>query len=319
MLINNKIKKRVILLIKISVTLLFIAIINRTITAEELEAIPTYFSFAYFVPLLLLTFVGLWFHVMRWQIILRYMELNSSLPLAWKSILWGTLLAFVTPGRVGELFRGVGTVDGDKKDAMFAVVLDKIFILSTVFIFGIIATIINFFLFNIQLPTTMFNISIAIVILSVLIFILLYRGHLISEKSKLSIYFNKVVTGAHRVFAPSGIKAVLYSFLAHAILIIQTVLLLRMFGCGGGLKTLLAVVQAYAIMPFFAISIAELGIREGAVSYFINRASESCSGELTLTSATLAMSILIVVVNLMIPATVGLILMIFSNKKNRGE
>lgn len=292
---------------KALITILFIYLINKTVSLEELKSLFSMIKLPHIVIVLSLGILNLYLHVNRWIIILRYMELDPDKRSAWYSILWGTLLAFITPGRVGELFRGVGTVKGNGVDAMFGVILDKLFILSTVFIFGTGAAVFQFFLLNRAVPAIIVKATFFIITLSTILFIILYNGKLLNQNNKVAVYFNKTVSGLHRLFRPAGLKTIGVSFGAHLCLLMQSTVLLVMFGCGNSIKLFIASAQGFGILPFLSFSIGELGVREGAVSFFMENLNISCGNEISLKGAALGMSLIIVIVNLLLPSLAGLL------------
>ncbi len=304
-------KKEISLLSKVIITLLFIYLINKTVSIEELKHLISLIKVPYILGVLFLSGLNLYLHVNRWIILLRYMELDYTKRSAWYSILWGTLLAFITPGRVGELFRGVGTVKGDGVDAMFGVILDKLFILSTVFVFGTLGALIQYFFLKTAVPDIIVKASIVISILGAILFIILYNGKMLSPNNKIALYFNKTVSGMHRLFRPAGLKTIAISIGAHFCLLLQSTILLMMFGCEGFFKLLISSSQGFGVLPFLSVSIGELGVREGAVTFFMENLNISCGNEISLKGAALGMSLIIVIVNLLLPSLVGLIWNLF--------
>lgn len=297
--------------IKVIITIVFLFIMNRTVSLTEFKSLLKHIKPIHILLVLLLSFFNLHFHVSRWIIILRYMELKPDKKSAWYSILWGTLLAFITPGRVGELFRGVGTVKGDSKDAMFGVVLDKLFILTTVFIFGTVGAIYQFSILGVLIPGVIVKSTFLVFVLALVLFVILFNGKVISNENHIAFFFNKTVAGLHRLFRPAGFKAMGLSFGAHLCLILQTVILLHMFGCFEFEKVLISAVQGYGILPFLSVSIGELGVREGAVSFFMENLNVVCNNEISLKGAALGMSLFIVIANLVLPSIAGLLWNLF--------
>ena len=310
-------------LFKIIITVIFVFIVNKSITRNEIVVITGYLSIQHILFAVLFGFAGLFFQVKRWEIILRYQKFNVKGHVAWKTILWGNLLAFITPGRIGELFRGLKIEEGRKGDSLFAVIIDKLFIIMTVLLAGFLCVIFQLFILKVGITDKMKIFLVSAFILCVIGFALLSTGKVFDKSHAVSRYFNRILTNLPRLFTPAGKKALLYSFIAHFCLIAQTVTLLHMFGCGTFIINSIAIGQAYGIMPFLSFTIGNMGVREGSFYLFLTYLGAACdTSMLSLKAASLGTSILILLMNIIVPAFVGLLWYLSDtsiNKKTSGS
>ncbi len=314
-IINNK---TISWLFKVIITLIFVFIVNRSITHNELYGIVKYLSLQHIAAAIIFGFIGLYFQVKRWEIILRYQKFSVKKHIAWKTILWGNLLAFITPGRIGELFRGLKISEDRKADSLFAVIIDKLFIIMTVLLIGFICVLFQVFFLKVGITAKMKVFLIVAVILCITGFALLSTGRVFGKTHAVSRYFNRVLTNLPRLFTPAGKKALLYSFIAHFCLICQTVTLLLMFGCGTVIFNSIAIGQAYGIMPFLSFTIGNMGVREGSFNFFLSHLSVPCNSTmLSVKGASLGTSMLILLMNIILPAFIGLLWYVFDTSTNK--
>lgn len=303
---------------KIAITLIFIIIVNKSITRNELGNIAKYFSLNHIFAAAILSFTGLFFQVKRWEIILRYQKFSVRKYIAWKTILWGNLLAFITPGRIGELFRGLKISEDRKGDSLFAVIIDKLFIVMTVLLTGFFCVLFQMLFLKVGITDKMKIFLVLAFILCIIGFAILSTGRVFDKNHTVSQYFNKIITNLPRLFTQAGKKALLYSFIAHFCLICQTVILLLMFGCGTVIINIIAIGQAYGIMPFLSFTIGNMGIREGSFNFFLSYLGAPCnSSMLSIKVASLGTSVLILLMNIILPAFIGLLWYVFDTSTNK--
>ncbi|MBD3392127.1 MAG: hypothetical protein GF418_08620 [Chitinivibrionales bacterium] len=292
---------------RVALTVLFVYIVNRSLTDTELGSLPLFIRPPHVVLSFLLGLCGLYCHVKRWQIVLRYQGLPSGFRVAAKTYLLGILLAFVTPGRLGELFRGLPLSRNRKGDTVFAVIIDKLFILLATFVAGILCVLAQVSLMHIPLPGRVVIMSgIAAALTAAVVLFLVYRKSP-ADKGGFPGHFFRLLNSAPRLFTRSGRNAVLLSLAAHVLLIGQTAVLVLMFGCGGMVKSIVALGQAYAFMAFIPFFIANIGIREYSFGVFLHNMGFSCRGAVHVHGAALGASAGVLLMNLILPALIGLV------------
>jgi hypothetical protein len=293
-------------ILKIIFTLLFVYIVNKNVLAK-LNTILNSVTWQHISAAFFLSFAGLFFQVKRWEIILRFQNFPVNNYIPWKTILWGNLLAIITPGRVGEIFRGLEISKDRKTDSLFAVIIDKLFIIFTVLLTGLICILsIKWFLHIAITKEIKIFIITAFVVCSTGLFIL-FTGTVFDKKHAVTRYFNRVLKNIPRLFAPAGRRALVYSLAAHICLISQTVILLSMFGCKNILINSSAVGLAYGVMPFLSFTIGNMGVREGSFSFFLSYiGTETHNNTLSIEGISLGTSIIILFMNIVLPAFIGL-------------
>lgn len=311
-LINNK---YVMWIFKIGITIVFIIVINHSITLDELKVIYNHLTVRHLSLALSFSLIGLYFQVKRWEIILRYHQFPLNNQIAWKTILWGNLLAFITPGRFGEIFRGIRITDKRKGDSLFAVVMDKLFIIVTILLFAFFALLIQMHFLNKSIAEEMKLFFYIAPFLCLIGLILLLTKRNSKRKAKLVIVFDRIFKHLPRLFTPAGRKATLYSFLAHICLLGQSVTLLLMFNCGTVFVNTIAVAQAYGIMLFLPLSIGNMGVREGSFSFCLTHLGAIGNNQIiAIDGASLGTSIIILLMNVIIPALTGLLWYLMDNQ-----
>jgi hypothetical protein len=300
-------KRTIIWSLRIILTVLFVLIANKSLTGNDLAILRQYLRYWPLFLAFVLGCAGLWCQILRWQIILRYQNLPSGLRVAAKSILLGILLAFVTPGRIGEFFRGFSISRDKKNDTVLAVIIDKLFIVLATFILGIVCAIIQVRAIGTPLPEYVIAMSAAAAIICLLVALFLLTRPKSSRAGGVARIFHKLLTHTPKLFSKSGQLAALLSFAAQALCILQTVVLIRMFGCASARDGFVAIGQAYAFMSFLPVSIANIGIREYSFGIFLGNIGATCPGNLSIQTVSLGVSIWILIMNLILPALAGLI------------
>jgi hypothetical protein len=113
------------------------------------------------------------------------------------------------------------------------------------------------------------------------------------------------------------------SMAAHFFLIIQTILLLMMFGATGWIVNSIIAGQAYMQIIFLPLFIANVGIREYSFGLYLKQFAINQDSE----TIAFAVSSLILFINVILPALAGLIWIIFEknnlfkivSKKNKSN
>lgn len=93
---------------RLIITFLFFIIINKNISLTQIKLLAQRVCVWQFSITIVLGIAGLYFQMLKWKEILYSQKFPSSVRIAFKTLLWGHLLAFITPGRFGELMRAWG-------------------------------------------------------------------------------------------------------------------------------------------------------------------------------------------------------------------
>jgi hypothetical protein len=296
-------------------TLLFVYFVNRSLSAREVALIFDSLRPAHVAGAVLLGMGGLWCQAKRWEIILRYERFAVTPPQAWKTLLAGNLFAFVTPGRVGELFRGMAIAPGRKADAVFAVIVDKLFIVATVLLVGLTMASWQTVVRGVALPfRPIAPVGAAVMACLIAVPLVVRRPDSLRAHPWMR-YVVRLVKMTPRAFTRAGGVALGCSFGAHALLLAQTVLLLLMFGVNSAGDALLVAGQAYALMAVVPLFIGNMGIREYSFALFLGQLDAGAAGDTQVRIAAVGASAVVLVMNLIVPALAGLVWTVIDNRK----
>jgi hypothetical protein len=250
---------------------------------------------------------GFYCQVIRWKHILksRNLPFGGNIPL--KTMLWGNFLGFLTPGRIGELFRGVSINPSRKADSVFAVIIDRLIAIFIVIFSGIICIIIQAAFFKIPLN------RVEIICLGVLILIA-GAGTIVFNLN----CFKSIKLIQKGISILLGLKNVLtfriatVSIFAHFFLILQTVILLSMLGAKGWFTNCIVAGQAYMQMLFLPFFVANVGVREYSFGLYLRQ----LSGGNNVDVIAFGVSGFILFVNIILPALVGLLWFFFDRNSS---
>jgi uncharacterized membrane protein YbhN (UPF0104 family) len=226
-----------------------------------------------------------------------------------RSLFYGFSAGIITPLRIGEYFgRGIEFRDKSLVQVTVATLIDKFFPLLMVASLGSISSLFFIYFY--------YDVSIYIVLsLFILIFTFFYLLIilLLSNKFWDSILFSKLNSSAKlkpfleklRIFESLDrnyfFKMLVISLLFYSCFLIQYALLVSAFSnhfdFGNYLWAANLIMFTKTIIP--PISFGELGIREGASVYFLTQMGESAS-------VGFNASILLFIINLLIPALIGI-------------
>ncbi len=289
--------------IKLAITAAVVYAADRNVSAQQLRLLAGDLSGAAVALIAGLGCAGFYCQVKRWQAVLAAKGADVGAIAALRSMLWGCLLAFLTPGRLGELLRGFSLPLVNKRDAFIAVVADKLFAGGAALAAGT-----------------------ACCAVSLLRGGPVHRGHwcilagtflCAAVGTALVVLrrrpFMATVMHAMPSFTPRRLAAsVVYSFAGHCFLLLQTAALLSMFGAADFTVAVIASGQAYAFMIFFPFFIANMGIREYSFGIFMSAAGGPGAACPTI---ALGASMGILIVNILLPAVTGLGWWIVDRKK----
>lgn len=291
---------------RILLTLIFVCLVNRSIKPGQVTAL---FVKLDLLPLCLAFFCGivsLYLQMLRWAGVLEYQGYNCGKKDALKTLLWGNLLAFITPGRTGEFFRGFSLDKTRKGASVIAVAVDRFFVLAVTIVFGMIAAVFQIIATG-KLPPLIFLAALALIIISLPVVYYLLR--IVSSRSRsqkvirVSGFLNDFISDLVRM---RWNRAVLYSLAAQIFLLIQTSLLFSMFGGVAFHSGALVAAQAYAMMVFLPFSIANIGVREYTFGLFLKNVP-SFLPEDSIAIVAFGASTMVLLMNIILPALAGLL------------
>lgn len=290
---KKSVMKKVLITVKIVVTILFVLVVNKTIFAQE-EGL------AGLVPVDLLlwaigfSIVSVGLQGLRWFQFLKMFGIDVSIGQALRSYLEGILFALITPGRAGELFRGFSLEPEWLKKSSVAVVVERIWATVVLFLVGGIC-----FLF---LPGDrggelyQLGIQLAVIASVMAVFILPYM-------------VKRFLKGA-RLVRRRLISTFFISILIHILLLVQTAGLLFGRSSVSFANSLVSAGSAFSAMQFMPITMANMGVREFNLYHFISLYLPTGVLEESIRHVVLSTSLIIMISNLIVPAIPGVVILI---------
>ncbi len=281
---------------KILVTVVVLYLVNKSLSKDQL---PLLLGNIAQVPLAAAFALGcLLFccQTLRWKIVLNAWGIGASGAAALRTMLWGCLLAFITPGRAGELVRGLSLPAVKKGHTVYATIADKAVAGGAALVFGAVCCAAA--LARNQAPgwgqKTIIIGSAAALAVTALMLPLRSRP-----------FIKKILALVPAFSRGRLLRIVLYSLASHILLLVQTAVLLSMFGSAGFLDNAIAAGQAYAFMLFFPFFIANMGIREYSFALFSG--APAAVGNAGIPGVAFGASMGILVINIVLPAVIGLV------------
>lgn len=295
------------LAIRVLLTLLFVVLVNRSIAGADLAALMRSVSPPGLLAALFLGAGSFYFQVLRWQCILAGHDLPAGAGVALRTIFRGFFLGFVTPGRMGELFRAMH-LDPHRKLATMAATVEERFCSVVVTVFaGMVGMVLLWG--GLGVPPFM-PLAAASILFTVgfILFTGLLLGGAGSMVFRLPVLrrLQPVLVHFERYRSLPFGRLGVYSIAAHLLLLLQVALLFSMFGERDLPLTMAALAQAFSFMLLLPFFIANIGLREYAFSFFLARAHHSDCGSFSCSAVALGVATIILFVNIILPAAIGL-------------
>ncbi|MGB7568133.1 MAG: lysylphosphatidylglycerol synthase transmembrane domain-containing protein [Chitinivibrionales bacterium] len=303
---------------KMAITALVVYLVYKSLGNGQLPLLLHPITLRPLIVSLILGCVGFYLQTRRWQLLLGNQGTRISFRTGLRTMLWGCLLAFVTPGRFGEFFRGISIKPENKANAVYAVIIEKIYAGGTALVAGACGATFSWWAFGALSPAQG---SIIICCSAVM-------------AAVLGIFFSKrILRNAFARFfrsrAPQNMAAFPFanltkkaaapiaflSIATHLVLLFQTAVLLDMFGSHGARANISIAAQAYAFMLFFPVFIANMGIREYSFGLFLGKVSVVCGLKAQVSAIAIGASMGILCINMILPAVAGLLWWIMDRKK----
>lgn len=310
-LILNKYKKIIIPSAKIfiAIGLLYYLVVNIEIR-DILIAIDEANVYLILITLLL-SFVNLYLQFIKWKITASTLLSEDNNRKILYSLFQGFSAAVFTPARIGEYFgRALAFKDKSLLQVTLATLIDKLFPLLIVALFGSIASILFIhFYYNVSYYLTL-SLFIVLFVLFYFVFHLIFNKNFwdnflftrIQRIKQFSKYFDKI-SKLKNLDHKYSAKMLFISLLFYLCYLLQYVILVSAFS------------HNYAFIDYFwagnllmfsktiipPVSFCELGIREGVSVFFIQQFGEAAT-------VGFNASIFLFFINVLLPALVGLIL-----------
>ncbi len=305
----KKNKKTILFFAKVSVAVFLIIYIMETVNPSKLiesvkEADLTFIIFAF-----LLTFVNLSLQYKKWKITCYKFIGQCSDRKIISSLFAGISAGAFTPARVGEYFgRAIEFKDKPLIRITFATFIDKFYSLVIISFLGSASTILFLNSFYNIVNYLIITLSILAVIIFYFIFTFLIYPQKLNKltdkfllRSKRFKKIGEMISEYRSINIAFPLKMIFYSFLFCSCYILQFALLVIAFSHREHIIHFLwagnMVMFVKSVIP--SISLADLGIREGASIFFLGKMGESA---VTAFNA----SIFLLLGNILFPAVIGL-------------
>jgi len=306
-------KKYGIYLLKVFVTVGLLAYFLTRIKFEKILFGLKFVDFSIFGVVVLLFFVNLFLQFVRWKTLVKTVAKNVQTKEILESLLIGISAGSFTPGRTGEYFlRKLPLKEVSFSTVITLTFIDKMMLLINVIFWGSIVSFgMMIYYYNVDW-FIVFSLFIIFVSVFAGLFSLLYSkrfyNFLKDIISKLPMKFElvkKLIKPLAELDNKLISKLLVLAFLNFSVIIFQFSLIVFAFDSHLRFENLVIA----SILVFFgktlipAISLGEIGVREGASIYFFG--IFGCSESFAFNA-----SLLLFVVNLFLPSLVGLILLL---------
>ena len=257
---------------------------------------------------LLLLLPNIYFQFYKWRYLVRLVKFDASNREVLQSLFAGFTFGFITPGRLGEFGRAFFIKNCPWVKVLGIAALDKLFSVAVVFLFGSVGLLYligkQLFIYT-MIPLVTFTAITLFVFYYILFHPEIIKSFLYSlniilpfrEKIKL------LISSMDQFTRERAIMLLLFNLGFSIIFLAQFYILVIAFQPSAVVPTMLALASTMLVKTMLPISIGDLGIRESAAIYFLGKIA-------ILESAAFNASILLFLINLLIPSLVGLVLIL---------
>lgn len=243
---------------KLFVAFLVLFFLVKKIQAGVLMKILTTAQWEFLILAVLLVIPNIWIQALKWHYLLKLVHPAISLSNAFKSLLVGFPLGFVTPGRIGEIGRAFFIKEIHRRTTLNLAIFDKfsnLFITVVIGLGGLFLLSKNQFLLN-------FKLTIEIIFLILIGFLLC------------PILFLPLIKKIFARFSFGGVEYLIifgFSILFYSIFLLQFLCLILSFQRVNLLFASGAAASVFLVKTLLPISIGDLGVREGSSVFFFNQ------------------------------------------------
>lgn len=302
-------------ILRVGITLLFLVMVNRGVTLGQMKSLAVSLRADWLCTSVFLAALSFFFQVLRWQAVLRVLGFTAQLRESTTTFVWGNLLGFLTPGRVGEFGRGLGLNPARKADSVAAVVIDKGFAVGVTVVFGLAGMAIQTIVLGVRpskyLTIFMTGFLIALPLVFIVAQIVFKRSDFFGRPGPFFRVLRNIAGVRYRVF---NRRTIGYSLAAHGLLLLQTMAILRLLGCGPTGTNFMIAAEAYAFMLFLPFFIANIGLREYSFGMMFANLTPVFVPGVAPASLVLGVSTLVLIMNVVMPAMAGLFVMVVDKK-----
>jgi uncharacterized membrane protein YbhN (UPF0104 family) len=299
--------KWIVLFLKLTITAVVMLLVVERVNFKEIDSAFRNPQNPLFIVLaVILLFPNLFIQWYRWHFLLRLLQKDVPVSESISSFFGGQVVGFVTPGRIGELGRSLFLKQIDRLQAIGLLIIDKFYaflLILTGGLWGIIVLICYLFNYStfimIPLATAGVIIGLACIIIG------LHPGWMRTFLYHISIFLpardklRQLISCMDQFKRMEARKFFIYTILFYCIFIVQFCLLAFAFQKTSWTTALTATTATILAKTLLPVSIADLGIREGAsVFFFLKFHVEKVTA--------FNSSILLFAINILIPTFIGL-------------
>ncbi len=301
-------KRRLAYLLKLIIAAaVMIMLLKRVNVHELLTAFSSANMYCISVALILLV-PNIYIQFYKWRYLVRLVKPDVSNRETFNSLLAGFTFGFVTPGRLGEFGRAFFIKDCPWVKVLGMAFMDKFFSLAVVIFWGAIGVM--FFVGRELYIYTLAPIIIFCLITLIVIYYIILRPEIIRSflyslnvilpfRDKIKLLMSSLDNFQRK----QALNLLLLSVGFYFIFFVQFYILVCAFQGAPLLPSFFAIASVMLVKSMLPISFGDLGIRESAAIFFL--------GKIGLLEATaFNASILLFVINLLIPSIVGLFLLL---------
>lgn len=288
------------------ISILLLAFLINYVSAKNLIATFLKINLIYFIPAFLLVLANVFILYKKWFAISKQvLNLNDKKKIL-DSLLQGFAAGIITPFRFGEYLARNITLQADTLKVVLATFFDKIFNLIIILFLGSISVIL--LLLKLQKQSVALIVTFSIFVLAFLLLMIItnlkIRNYLVNQSSvqKSFLSFRLALAEYTRYNSFFYLRILLLSLIHYFVVIVQYVLILKSFSAGNSIFNL----TWYSALLLFGksvippISFGEVGIREASSIFFASFFQID-------NSVGFNSSIIIFVINLIIPALFGML------------
>lgn len=225
---------------------------------------------------------------LKWKFILNLASVNTTVSQAYKSLIAGMPLGFITPGRLGEFGRAFFVQNINKAQVLKFVALDKLSNMLIVVFLGLIGLV----TFN-QLSLN----SNFVIIFCCALFIVVFFT--LASFSKLFTKKIETILGVLKFSKNEMFRIYLFSLLFFCIFTLQFCILIFAFSPSEITDLLKATSAIFFTKTALPIAIGDLGIRESASVFFLGKVGID-------KASAFNASVLLFIFNVALPSFIGL-------------
>lgn len=257
----------------------------------------------------------LWMQFIRWRFLLRASRLTPGNAQVFASLAAGFPAGFFTPGQLGEIGGRLYGLGAEHRLTVLAMAaIDRIYVLGMTIVLGLASALVYFPLY---LPSAW---GIGLTLLAALCCCIASMIMLMPGAAKALLHRLPARVRAHRFYAPLSVfetgfstghaaSYTLQTLVLFGIIILQYHCFVNAFAPASLASTLLCVpIVLFVKSVVLPVSIGDLGVRESASVFFYLRMGVPAE-------AALNGSLCIFAVNVVLPAALGLIMLMRFNKR----